>query len=332
MTLPRLFPLAVLLLAAAVLPADAPKPLVYPGGAGPGKGKHVVLVAGDEEYRSEEMLPQLARILSKHHGFKCTVLFSLNEKTGEIDPNASNIPGLEALASADVMVLFLRFRHLPDAQMKHIVDYVEAGKPVIGIRTATHAFNGVKGKYADWNAGNAKGGFGRQVLGETWVNHHGGHGSQATRGIVNAREKAHPILKGIADGDIFGPSDVYTVKLPLSGDCNPLVLGEVVAGMKPSDKALPGKKNDPMMPIAWTKTYTIDDGKPARVFTTTMGASQDFAFEGTRRMFVNACYWAVGLEDAIASKSNVEIVGEYKPLPFKSGAHKPGVKPADLLK
>jgi hypothetical protein len=330
MTLPRLLPLSALLLAAALAPAaDAPKSLVYPGGEGPGKGKHVVLVAGDEEYRSEEMLPQLARILSKHHGFKCTVLFSLNEKTGEIDPNASNIPGLEALDSADLMVLFLRFRHLPDSQMKHIADYVEAGKPVIGIRTATHAFNGGKGKYADWDWNNAKGGFGRQVLGETWVNHHGGHGSQATRGIINAPMKGHPILKGLEDGDIFGPSDVYTVKLPLSGDCNPLVMGEVVAGMKPTDKALPGKKNDPMMPIAWVKTYTPPKGKPARVFTSTMGCSQDFESEGYRRLLVNASFWCAGLEAKIAAKSDVALVGKYKASPFGNNRFQKGMKPAD---
>ena len=180
MNLPRRLSLTVLLLVVSLVSGEdaAPKALVYPGGEGPGKGKHIVLVAGDEEYRSEEMMPQLGRILSKHHGFKCTVLFSLNKK-GKIDPNASNIPGLEALASADLMILFVRYRNLPDDQMKHIVDYVEAGKPVIGIRTSTHAFLGVKGKYADWNSHNATGGFGRQVLGETWVDHHGRHGSRS---------------------------------------------------------------------------------------------------------------------------------------------------------
>jgi type 1 glutamine amidotransferase len=332
MTLRRLLAPAVLLLAAALAPAaDAPKPLVYAGGEGPGKGKHVVLVAGDEEYRSEEMLPQLALILSTRHGFKCTVLFSLNEKTGEIDPNASNIPGLEALDSADLMVLFLRFRHLPESQMKHIFDYVEAGKPVIGIRTATHAFDRGKGKYAAWDWSNAKGGFGRQVLGETWVNHHGGHGSQATRGILNAAMKDHPILKGIKDGDIFGPSDVYTVKLPLPGDCKPLVLGEVVAGMKRTDKPLAGEKNDPMMPIAWVKTYTphTEKGKPARVFTSTMGCSQDFESEGYRRLLVNASYWCAGLEAKIPAKSDVAVVGKYKGSPFGNNRFRKGMKPGD---
>src|SRR5437660_617455 len=84
--------------------------LTFEGGEGPGKGKHVVLVSGDEEYRSEEALPQLAKILSRRHGFKCTVLFAIDPKTGTIDPNKSNIPGLEALDRADLMVLFTRFR------------------------------------------------------------------------------------------------------------------------------------------------------------------------------------------------------------------------------
>src|SRR5688572_5306802 len=101
-------------------------PLTYAGGDGPGAGKHVVLVAGDEEYRSEEALPQLARILSVHHGFRCTVLFSIDPATGAIDPDQrGSIPGLEALDTADLAVLFTRFRRLPDADMKHLVDYVE---------------------------------------------------------------------------------------------------------------------------------------------------------------------------------------------------------------
>jgi len=88
--------------------------VVYPGREGPGKGKHIVLISGDEEYRSEEALPMLARILATHHGFKCTVLFAVDPKTGVIDPECqTNIPGLEQLQSADLMVLFTRFRELP---------------------------------------------------------------------------------------------------------------------------------------------------------------------------------------------------------------------------
>ncbi|MBN1852802.1 MAG: hypothetical protein JW829_08760, partial [Pirellulales bacterium] len=139
----------------------------------------------------------------------------------------------------------------------------------------------------------------------------------------------HPILRGIANGDIWGPTDVYTVRLPLPGDSQPLVLGQVVAGMQPGDPPVDGKKNDPMMPIAWTKTYTGSSGKPSRVFTTTMGSSQDLASAGFRRLLVNACYWCTGLEERIPEKSDVDLVGEYDPLPFGFGKHKPGLRPAD---
>ena len=101
-----------------------------------------MLVSGDEEYRSEEGLPQLAKILATRHGFKATVLFAIDPADGTINPNQSdNIPGLEALESADLLVLLTRFRRLPDEQMKHIVDYVESGKPIVALRTATHAFD-----------------------------------------------------------------------------------------------------------------------------------------------------------------------------------------------
>ena len=168
------------------------------------------------------------------------------------------------------------------------------------------------------------------MLGETWIDHHGHHGKQSTRGIIAPGEQGHPILRGIKDGDIWGPTDVYRVRLPLPGDSKPLVLGQVLEGMSPTDPAVSGPQNEPMMPVAWVKTFTGKSGKPGRVFTTTMGASRDLESEGTRRMLVNACYWALGLEDKIPEKSDVTIVGEYKPLPFGFGAHKKGVRPADL--
>jgi hypothetical protein len=142
--------------------------------------------------------------------------------------------------------------------------------------------------------------------------------------------KGHPILRGIGDGDIYGPSDVYGVRLPLPGDSRPLVLGQVVSGLTPETPPVEGQKNDPMMPIAWTKTYTIEGGPAGRVFTTTMGASQDMLSAGLRRLLVNACYWATGLEDAIPATSAVEIVGTFEPSPFKNNGFRVGVKPADL--
>ena len=98
--------------------------VVYPAGDGPGAGKHIVLIAGDEEYRSEEALPMLGKLLSIRHGFRCTVLFSIDKETGAIDPNEqTHIPGLAALADADLAIVFLRFRELPDEDMRHFVEY-----------------------------------------------------------------------------------------------------------------------------------------------------------------------------------------------------------------
>jgi type 1 glutamine amidotransferase len=328
----RMYPWLAAMLTVWLLPiAGLAAGVVYEGADGPGKGKHVVLVAGDEEYRSEEALPQLGKILARHHGFKCTVLFPIDPQDGTINPNVSNIPGLEALESADLLVLFTRFRDLPDEQMKHLVDYIESGRPIVGIRTATHAFNtksAMYGKYT-WTSKDPayEQGFGRQVLGETWISHHGKHGSQSTRGIIAQDQQSHPILRGIQDGDIWGPSDVYGVRLPLPGDSLPLVLGQVLSGMKSDDKPVEGSQNAPMMPIAWTRTYTGSAGKPARVFVSTIGAANDMATEGTRRLLVNACYWATGLEDKIPEKSNVELVGEYQPSNFKFNGFKTGVKP-----
>ncbi len=202
---------------------------------GHAKGKNIVLISGDEEYRSEESMPQLAKILSAYHGFHCTVLFAINPKDGTIDPNyLSNIPGLEALDSADLMVILTRFRDLPDDQMKHIVDYVESGKPIVGIRTATHAFQ-LKSSttYAKYSWNSPDGGFGRMVLGETWVKHHGHHGKQSTMGVLNPQELKNPILSGIHDGELWSKTDVYEVHLPLPGDSKTLVFGEVLSGMSP---------------------------------------------------------------------------------------------------
>lgn len=327
--------LAVPCLAAIGGPARAGDPwLVFDGrGATTDPGKQIVFISGDEEYRSEEGLPQLAKILAVRHGFKCTVLFAI-DPDGTINPNnGKNIPGLEALRTADLMVILTRFRDLPDAQMQYIVDYVDSGRPIVALRTATHAF-APKGnsKFArfGWQSKEWDGGFGRQVLGETWIAHHGHHGKQSTRGIVAPGMKDHPILRGIHDGDIWGPTDVYAVRLPMIGDCQPLILGQVLKGMHADDSPDEGKQNHPMMPVAWIKTFASPSGKTARVFTTTMGASQDLLSEGLRRMIVNACYWAMGLEDKIAAKSNVDLVGEYHPTRFGFNAYTKGVKPADL--
>ncbi len=310
-------------------PAGAQE-IVYDGFDGPGKGKHVVLVSGDEEYRSEEALPQLGKILARRHGFKCTVLFAIDPEDGTINPdNTRNIPGLEALRSADLMVIATRFRDLPDEQMKHVAEYLDAGKPVIGMRAAVVAFRLKSQTYERFscNSKTWKGGFGQQILGQTWMSHHGAHGRESTRGVLAPGAEDHPVVRGCRD--IWGPTDVYTVRDPLPGDSRVLFLGQVLAGMKPTDPPVEGRKNNPMMAMAWTRTYRGTGGQVGRVFTTTMGAATDLESEGLRRLLVNAAYWCVGLEDRIPEKADVGLVGEYRPLPFGFRRFKKGVKPSD---
>lgn len=317
-------------------PTDPQQYVEYKGNAGPGQGKKVVLIAGDEEYRSEETLPQLGKILSVQHGFDCRVVFPIDPQTGRIDPNnGTNIPGLEALADADLMIIATRFRALPDAQMQHIDNYLRRGGAVIGLRTATHAFNFPKGSnwshYSNGYGGEKKewqDGFGRLVLGEKWISHHGQHKSQSTRGVIVEDQKDHPILRGVTD--IWGPTDVYGVRLPLPGDSQPLVLGQVVNrkgkmqqgdplyGMRPTDTEADTSKNTPMMPIAWTKSYQTPGGKTGQAVTTTMGSSTDFLNEGVRRLIVNSVYYLTGLKDEIPSGgTQVDLVGEFQPTAYE---------------
>lgn len=331
-------PLLMLLISAGIQPtiAQNDQPWVqYRGVDGPGSGKHVVLIAGDEEYRSEETMPHLGRILAKRHGFNCTVLFPINPDTGNIKPNYNkNIPGTQALKTADLMIISTRFRQLPDKQMKPIDQYLKAGKPVIGLRTATHGFkfpgdskwnhysNGYDGPKEAWN-----GGFGMLVLGEQWSGHWGDHGSESTRGIIPDSAKNHPITNGIKSGMIWGPTDVYKVNMPIPGDKSKIfVRGQVLKGMSPDSKPNP-KKNDPMMPIAWGKSYQLPSGKKGAAFTSTMGASQDFKNPAFRRLLVNAVYFL--LFGKAPQQADVRIVGEFNPSDFGFGNFKKGMKPSD---
>jgi len=352
--------LATLCLSSLSLPAQTEKPdppavqeqgsisseyLYYFGqpDKSPGHGRRVVLIAGDEEYRSEEVQPMLARQLARL-GFECIVLFSQNPETGEIDPNQQqHIPGTEWIEDADLLVLQLRFRALPEAQMQPLADYIEAGKPVIGLRTSTHAFDYRKqseARFANWSFHSSEwpGGFGKQVLGENWVAHHGGHGSQATRALPNPEQAHHPVMRGV--GPAFGPSDVYTVR-ELPTDAIRLMDGQVVSGMSPDDPALEGAKNDPMMPVAWLRERPYraatdeTDGKPAvqRVFTTTMGTAADWSDVDLRRLFLNASLWCLGDAAAIPIEGFPAALEEdWKPTAFGFNRARLGYKPQDYLK
>lgn len=307
-----------------------PQWVVYQGNEGPGKGKHIVFVSGDEEYRSEEGLPMMAKILAERHGFKCTVLFALDPKTNNIDPdNQTNIPGLEHLKTADLMVMLLRFRELPDEQMKHIIDYTNAGKPIVALRTSTHAFSYSRNKqnpYAKYSYNSKvkgwEGGYGKQVFGETWINHHGVHAKEGTRALINGLVKDHPILRGVKD--IWTPTDVYGI-LGLPNDAQVLIFGQTTMGMTPT---APLSYEKSVMPVAWTRSYSSASGKKAKIFTTTMGSSVDLISEDLRRLIVNACYWGIGIENQILAQNNVQVVGEYNPTMFGFGKYQRGLSPS----
>jgi hypothetical protein len=274
-----------------------------PGGAG--QGKAVVLVAGDELYRTEETMPMLAKILSLSHGFKTTVLFAINPDGGYIDANfQNNIPGTEALDSADLLIIGTRFRQLPDDQLARFAKYLDAGKPVIGLRTATHAFSGAA-KTGDFKWAE----FGLQILGEKWVNHHGAS-KQGTRSVVENVHAAHEVLHGV--GEIFGLSDVYRIANLDQKAATILLRGLVTETLDPASKAIEGPKNNPAMPLAWLREYTAPDGSTkGRAFTTTCGAAVDFADEDLRRLVVNAAYFLTGLP--VPTKADVTPVDPFEP-------------------
>ena len=312
--------LALLVLLIKLCTVNAAEPgLMIEGKEGIGKGQHIVFVTGEEYYRSEEGMSMFAKILSQHHGYKCTVLFAIDPVTGFINANKSNnIPGLEALKSADLMVVFARFRELPDADMKHIVDYVDAGKPVLGIRNATHAFRysaNSTSPYKSWDFQSKAwpGGFGQQILGDTWIAHYGKFQKEATLATVVSSQRNSPVLRGVAD-TIFCHTDVNSVERLTPKDLV-LMQGQVLSGLNPMDPPVTDKRKDVRMPFAWFKTYTAPSGKEGRSFTTTAGASLDWQSEDLRRLMVNAIYSLTGHEKDIPEKSNVNFIGEYKPKP-----------------
>ncbi|MCE2861694.1 MAG: hypothetical protein RIR76_610 [Verrucomicrobiota bacterium] len=321
MRLPCVFPTLLLALAAFAAPGlrAASTSITYPAGPGPGSGRHLVFLTGDEEYRGEEGLPMLAKILSQRHGFRCTVLFAL-DPDGTINPdhNAS-VPGSEALDTADGIVMALRFRQWPDAAMRRLAAAVDRGVPITALRTSTHAFRFPAGHPSAYRHFND---FGRNVLGENWVSHWGANRRGATKGVIEPGAENDPLLRGV--GLIFGDSGVYETH-PVA-DARILVRGQVLAGMRPDDppdtKQRKVRKADnieqginaPMMPIAWTRVNRNANGTTNRVFCTTMGAATDLANEGLRRLVVNAVLAGFGVE--IPARTDVTYVDPYEPAPY----------------
>lgn len=313
--------------------------LKFKGEEGPGKGRHIVLISGDEEYRSEESLPMLAKILSKHHGFDCTVLFAIDPENKTVNPYVNNnIPGLHFLKDADLMFVAVRWRDLPDEQMKHFDDYLKSGRPVVGIRTSNHAFRNKSGSYLHYSQDYKDKkdhdpehpwfrGFGGLLFGDHYHKHHGRHKHESTRGIIAPGAEKHPSLRGIENGAIWGATDVYGCRvshLPVT----PLILGQVLKrkgefdkddknfGMKPDDPVLEGAKNKPMIPVSWTKKYRHPEStKEGIAFHTSMGSSVDLENSALRRLVVNGIYFTLGLEIP-QEGTKVDLVGEYKTTQF----------------
>jgi len=303
-------------------------PVHYPAGEN-ARGKKLVLIASDHEYRAEETIPALARILARHHGFDCTVLFGLNE-AGEIEAGASNVPGLEALADADGLVMFARFLALPPEQMKHIDAYLNRAGPVVGLRTTTHAFNYPEGREDDpfykyhfrYEGDDYMGGFGQQVLGQSWVGHYGKNHQQSTRITVIPAQVAHPILRGVES--VHVQAGGYNAEP--AGDWTILTMAQPLMTMLPDGTP---DETKPPMASEWTRTYQGDAGKEGRVFTSLYGASEDLVNPGYRRMMINGVYWSLGLEDQIRADSKIDFLGSYQPNTFGQRLEAKGVKPAD---
>lgn len=311
--------------------ASADNHVVYEGESGPGAGKHILFIASDHEYRGEETCPAIARILAKRYGFKCTVLFGQTED-GTIKQGSSLIPGIEAIDDADMLFLFLRFVHPDDEWMEKFEAYLKRGGPVIGLRTTTHAFNGLKGKYAYHNFNNRDedfvGGFGRQVLGETWnpklgAGHYGRNHKFATAMHVVPKEAEHPIMRGVKD--MHAMAGAYSaVPMP---DSTILATNQVLESMDVGAKALAGKEPQP---VAWVRNYSFQGGKQGRAFCSTQGASEDILSEGVRRMIVNATLWCMGMEDDIKADADVSFIGPYNPSTFSFEPSVTDAKPDDV--
>jgi len=260
----RFVPLAAAVLAAGVslgvLAAEVPRT------------PHVVFVTGDDEYRSEVSMPMLAQILEQKYGMRTSVAYAR-----PTPQDHGRIEGLEALETADLMVMFTRYRAIPDDELNRILTYTQSGKPMVGFRTSTHAFSYPKGSpHEDLN-----GGFGLEMWGQKWIAHHGHTSTTAV--TVRPEARGNPILNGV--DDFPAKSWLYHVE-PISGPATILLMGRSLNSEKKDTTTYPLTQ-----PVAWTREH-----KGARVFFTTLGHPGDFEQPSMRRLAVNAILWALGRE------------------------------------
>lgn len=229
---------------------------------------HIVFMIGEDEYHTWETLPEFAAKDLKTAGYRTTII-----KGDAADKN--NFPGLvQALHDADLLFLSVRRRTPPKEQLDAVRAFLAAGKPLVGIRTACHAFAlREKDKLADPKLANWQE-FDPEVLGGHYTNHHG-NGPKTTIAPAPGAE-ASSILRGISVAKLVGNGSLYKVN-PLVSDTVPLLIGSI-----------PDQASEP---VAWTHTY---GPKAARIFYTSLGHPDDFQNPEFRRLLVNGVAWALG--------------------------------------
>ena len=236
------------------------------------KRQLVVFISAENEYDASRTLPDFANELELKYGLACRILQGSTEASG---PQCNSIPGLEILPQADLAVLYVRRRALPPEQMKYLRDYIGSGKPIIGLRTASHAFAVPKDKMpsglVDWPQ------FDPDVLGGNYQGHHGNKSEDGPKTYVRIQPgmESHPILKGVPAGEIHVRSWLYKV-LPLGSRTTILMTGRV-------------DDRKPHEPVAWTNIRS--DG--GRVFYTSLGHPDEFKLPWFRRMLINGVFWAM---------------------------------------
>ena len=298
----------------------------------------VLFLTGDDEYRSEESMPMIADILERETGFETVIGYSLNEK-GEIDPNAAeSLTHMEDLDDADLLVMFIRYRRPTKEQFQHFLDYLEAGKPIVALRTSTHGFRFAEDAGLNhWGYQNdpeqihslAGGESVRELLGQTWITHHGHFDDgdkPLTQVMIEKDAVKNPILRGVEPFQAY--SWLYHVHGggdALAGDPEILLEGKSLRSQKEEKGQL--DRYPIQNPIAWTKTY--GDKPESRVFTTTLGHPYDFKEASMRRLVLNGILWALGREDEIpADGFDVSLDAPYEPNNSGFGdKFKPGMRP-----
>jgi type 1 glutamine amidotransferase len=267
----------------------------YASSPKPGKDKKplVVFVTGDHEYSGEATLPLIAAELEKNYGMRTIVLKAYPDHNAEKD-----IPGLEVLKDADLVVFYLRWRQLPKEQLAHIEAYLKTGKPVMGFRTTTHAFNYPKGDENEkWNAFgefalNAPPGWGGKA-----AHTHYGHNSSTDVSVIAAQAN-NPILTGVSP-NFHARSWLYRVlpDYPTKGSTW-LLMGKSV---NPDKEAIEN-------PVAWTGTNSFG----GKVFMTTLGHPDDFKLEPFQHLIINAIHWELGQKVPRTWKGKIDINVPYR--------------------